>query len=133
MSNSGVVIPSDISKLLNERVGIWQPFDEAQSQFEEIDKLSSQVASINPGQIPVELTSEKTPPAEVAAAYHHFQAELVKIVEAQEHIKAYQTEIQKIENRQKTIAVLIGLAIIVFMAIAACGVLAIINSLLSNL
>jgi hypothetical protein len=133
MADSGVVIPEDISRIVNERANLWQRFEESQSQVSEIEKLASQVASSTPAQIPTELTSDKTPPAEVAAALQNFQGELTRINKGQEGIKAYQAEIKKIENQQLTIIIVVGLIIAAVLCIAAFGGLAIVNQILSNI
>ena len=126
MSSSSIIIPSGISTIINERVTLWQKFDEAQSQFNEIDKLASQVASSNPAQILSELTDEKTPPAEVTTALQNFQAELAIIGKARNDIKAYQAEIKKIKNQQMVIAVIViivGLITTVLLCSVAFGMI----------
>ena len=120
MSNSTVMIPSDVSTIISERVTLWQKFDEAQSQFNEIDKLASQVDSSNPAQIPPELTDGKTPPVEVAAALQNLQAELARIETAQNDIQAHQAEIKKIKNQQIAVVVLVVIVALIT-TIFLCG------------
>jgi hypothetical protein len=111
----------------------WNVYDAAQSQLGEMEKFSSQLANISPAQIPLELTSEKTPPAEIAVAHRNLRAELAKIAEAQNDIKAYQAEITRIESQRRTLIAIAVIVIIVFLCIAACGGLFVLNALLSSL
>jgi hypothetical protein len=133
MSDSGIVIPSDISDIISERVTVWEKFDEAQGQVAEMEKLSSQITVSNAAQIPAELTTDNTPPAEVAAAYRNFQAEMARIAKAQEGIKTYQAEIKKIEGQRTTMMILIGLGVVVLLGIMACGGFVVLNAILSSL
>ena len=132
MENSGIVIPSDIGKIVDERNTLWQKFDEAQQQFDEMNKLAPQILSSVAAQIPSELSGHKTPPLEIIAATQNFQAELTRIAKAQETIKAYQAEIKKVERQQLTTVVVVGMLIGVFLCFLAFGGIAIINSLFSR-
>ncbi|MBK9926321.1 MAG: hypothetical protein IPP66_13655 [Anaerolineales bacterium] len=132
MSNTGFVIPSDIRQILEERDKTWQEFDVAQDHVQEMEKRSSQVVIDNFAQLPTELTNEKTPPAEIAAAYQNFQTEMAKISQAQESIKVYQAEIKKIQSQRTTRAILIGIGIVIILAIAVCAGSAIINAIISS-
>jgi len=133
MSNSGIVVPSDISQILSERANTWGQFDQAQNQLTEMEKLSSQIVASSLAQIPTELTSEKTPPAEVAAAYQNFQAEMARIAKAQEGIKTHQAEIKKIEGQRTTMMILIGLGVVLLLGIVACGGFSLLSAILSSL
>jgi hypothetical protein len=98
-----------------------------------MEKLSSQISASTAAQIPAELTTDKTPPAEIAAAYQNFQAEMARIAKAQEGIKTYQAEIKKIEGQRTTMMILIGLGVVVLLGIMACGGFAVLNAILSSL
>ncbi len=116
MANSGLVFPNELGRTVSERATLWQKFDESQSQVGEIEKLASQVASSTPAEIPSELTGDKTPSAEVAAALHGLQAELVEISKAQASIKAYENEIQRLKaERQKVIAIASAVIVIIIL------------------
>jgi hypothetical protein len=132
MENSDMVIPSDIGKIVDERNTLWQKFDEAQHQFDEMNKLAPQIASSVAAQIPSELTGHKTPPLEVIAAAQNFQAELTRIAKAEETIQAHQTEIKKVESQQLTTVVVVGILIGAFLCFLAFGGIAVINSIFSN-
>ncbi len=132
MENSGIVIPSDIGKIVDERNTLWQKFDEAQHQFDEMNKLAPQISSSVAAQIPSELTGHKTPPLEVIAAVQNFQAELARIAKAQETIKLHQAEIKKVESQQLITVVVVGILIGVLLCFLAFGGIAFINSLLSR-
>lgn len=119
MVNSGVVLPADINSILNERATLWQTFDEAQSQFSEINQLSSLIVTSIPAQIPSELTDEKTPPAEVAAALRNLQAELARIAESTKGTKAHETEIRRLKNRQKVLVIIAGAIIVTTLCLVA--------------
>lgn len=133
MADSGIIIPTELSKIISERTTLWQKFEETQSQFKEMEKLASQVASSTPVQVPSELTSDKTPPAEVAAALQNFRGELARISKSQEDIKAYQAEIKKIENQQLTLVIVVGIVLAIVLCIAAFGGIAIVSAILSTL
>jgi hypothetical protein len=133
MVDSDLVIPNEIGKIVNERATLWQRFEESQSQFNEIEKLASQFASSTSAQIPSELTSEKTPPAEVTAALQNFKGELARISKGQEGIKAYQAEIKRIKDQQLAIIIVVGLVITAVLCVAAFGGIAIVNEILSNI
>lgn len=113
MTESSVVIPPDINHVISERATLWQKFDEAESQFSEINKLTShQIASSTPAPIPSELTDEKTPPAEVAIALKNLQTELSLISKSTESIEDYEIEIQQIEKNRRT-AIVIGVVLMI--------------------
>lgn len=133
MANSGIIIPTEISNLISERTALWQKFEEAQSQFNEMEKLASQIASSTPAQIPSELTNDRTPPAEIATALQNLQMELVRMGKGQDSIKGYQAEIKKIESQQLTIVIAVGLLIAVVLSIMALGGISIVVVLLSNI
>jgi hypothetical protein len=133
MANSGIILPTEISNLVSERTTLWQKFDEAQSQFNEIEKLASQIASSTPAQIPSELTNDRTPPAEVVAALQNLQMELMRISKGQDTIKGYQAEIKKLESQQLTIVIAVGLLIAIVLSIIALGGILIAVVLLSNI
>jgi len=118
MANSGIVIPNEINKILSERASLWERLDKAQSQFKEMEGLSSQVASSTPAPILPELTDEKTPPSEVAAALQNFQSELARINKGKESISAYQAEIKRIETQQLITVIVVG----VIIAIVLCAI-----------
>lgn len=130
MENSGIIIPSDIGKIVDERNALWQKLDEAQRQFDEMNKLAPQVSSSIAGQISSELTGHKTPPTEVIAAAQNFHAELARIAKTQETIKAHQAEIKRVERQQLTIIIVVGVIIALFLCFLVFGGAAVIGSLL---
>ena len=119
MADSDIVIPTEINEIVSERATLWHKFDEAQSQFNEIEKFASQVTSSTPAQVPSELASARTPPDEVAAALQNFQAELARISKGQEGIKTYQAEIKKIENQQLIAMIVVGVVIAIILCVVA--------------
>ncbi len=133
MADSGIVITYEISKILDERADLRQELDNTRNQFTELEKLASQVASSIPAQIPAELTSTKTPPAEIAAALQYFQSELTRINKAQEAIRVYQAEINELENKQRMIVVVIGVIIAIVLLAIAFGGMDFITSMMSNI
>jgi hypothetical protein len=132
MADSGIVIPYEISKILNDRAGLWQRLDEAQRQFDELDKLDSLIKATMLAQLPPELTSEKTPPAEIAAALKNIQAELARIDKSQESIRAYQAEIKFIEKKQLITVIVVGVIMVFILGAIVFGGIAIINSMMEN-
>ena len=132
MADSGIVITYEISKILDERASLRQELDNARNQFTELEKLASQVASSTSAQIPDELTSTKTPPAEIAAALQYFQFELTRINKAQEDITVYQAEINELEYKQRIIVVVFGVIIALVLLAIAFGGMDLINSMMSN-
>ena len=132
MADSSIVIPNDINKILSERASVWRNWDEAQSQFKEMEKLSSQVASSTPTQIPSELTNEKNPAAEITAASQNFQTELARINKGQEGIKAYQAEIKRIETQQLVTVIVIGIIVAIVLCVVVFGGISVLSSILSG-
>jgi hypothetical protein len=133
MADSGIVITYEISKILDERASLRQELDNARNQFTELEKLVSQGTSSIPAQIPAELTSTKTPPAEIAAALQYFQLELTRINKAQEAIRGYQAEINEIETKQRVIVVVVGVIIAIVLLAIAFGGMDLITSVMSNI
>lgn len=131
MANSGIVIPSEINKILSERTSLWGSLDQAQAQFKEMENLSPQVASSTPSSIPPELTDDKTPPSEVAAALQNFQSELARINKGKETIGAYQAEIKRIENQQLVTVIVVGVIIAIVLCAIVFGGISLLNSLMS--
>lgn len=131
MSNSGIVIPNEINKILSERASLWAKLDQAQSQFKEMEGLSSQVASSNPSQILPELTDEKTPHSEIAASLQNFQSELARINKGKESISAYQAEIKRIETQQLITVIVVGVIIAIVLCAIVFGGISFLNSLMS--
>jgi hypothetical protein len=113
MADSGVVIPSEISEVIEERVVLWQQLEKSQNQFRKIEKLASPVASSTPTQIASELTSDGTPPAEITVALHNLKEELARIDEAEDDIEEYQNEIEEIQRLWTIVIVTIVIAMII--------------------
>jgi succinate dehydrogenase/fumarate reductase flavoprotein subunit len=113
MANSSVVIPAEISKVVEERVALWQQLEKAQSQFSEIDKMGSSVVSSTPAEIESELKSVGTPPAEIAAALHNLKKELNKITAAEDDIKKHHNEIRDIQSFWTIVIVAVVVATII--------------------
>lgn len=132
MADSDIIIPMGIRDIIEERAALWKNFDDAQSQLAEMEKMSSQMAPSAVARIPDELSREKTPFSEIAAAHQSFRTELTRIAQSQESIKTYQAEIKKIEQHQKTIAILVGLGIAVVLGILACGGFYVLSLILNN-
>lgn len=132
MANSGIVIPSEINNILSERTSLWGSLDQAQSQFKEMENLSSQVASSTPSSIPPELTDDKTPPSEVATALQNFQSELTRINKGKETISAYQAEIKRIETQQLVTVIVVGVIITIVLCAIVFGGMSLLNSLMSQ-
>jgi hypothetical protein len=129
MAESDIVIPSDVNKIITERVTLWERFDKSQSEINEMNSKNEPIAVSTPAQIPGELSTEKTPPAEIAAAYQLFQAELAKIGQFQNTIKEYQSEIKKIEDQQKLIITIAVIGAIILVVVVACLGISLLSSL----
>jgi hypothetical protein len=133
MANTAVVIPNEINGILNERANIWTKLNSAQSQFKELEKLSSQILpGSSPAEIPAELTNEKTPPSEIAAALQNLQAELEISKKAQENIRACEAEINRIKQQRMIVTIVVGIILAIFVCAVVFGGISFINSLLSN-
>lgn len=122
MADSGFVIPSELGRIVNERATLWQSFDASQSQLGEIERLAHEVASSTPAEIPSELTSDKTPVAEVAAALQNLQAELAEISKAQANIQAHEAEIQRLKAERQKILIIAVIAIVVVVLVVLYSV-----------
>lgn len=129
MTNSGFLIPADIGAVVSERTQIWKQIDDAQSQFNDMEKQAAQFSSITPAPIPSELSTESTPPAEVAMAVKGFRDELTQIGKHQEEIKAHQAEIAKIKSQQTTTFIIAGIVIAIVLCFVVFGGMGIINSI----
>lgn len=127
MANSGIIIPNEINAILSERASLWEKLDQSQSQFKEMEDLSLQVASSTPSQIPSELTAEKTPPSEIAAALQNFQSELDCIKKGNESISAYQAEIKRIETQQLITVIVGGVILAIVLFAIVFGVISLLN------
>jgi hypothetical protein len=133
MANIAVVIPNEINRILNERANIWNKLIESQTQFKELEKLSAYLQpGSSPAEIPSELTDEKTPPSEIAAALQSFQAELEVIQKAQEDIKIYEAELNRIKRQRMIVGIVVGLILAILVCAAVFGGVSFIKSLLSR-
>ena len=117
MADSGLVIPSELGRIVSERTSLWQRFDASQSQISEIEGLAHEVASSTPAEIPSELTSDKTPVAEVTAALQGLQAELAEISKAQASIQAHEAEIQRLRAERQKILMIAVIAIVIIVLV----------------
>ena len=111
MTESGFVIPNNILKIVNERVDIWEKFDHARKQFEDMQKLNAQVLDGPVAPLPSALTEEKTPPSEIASALVKLREEMNLISDKQATIDAYQDEISRIEQQRTTLLIIAGAVI----------------------
>lgn len=133
MKDSDIIVPPHIGKILTERATLWQKFQEAKSQSNELDKLASRLVPSTPAQIPPELTAEGTPPAEVSSALQLLRREFNSILRTHSDIETYKAEIKRIERRQLILYMVIGLIIVVVLCIAAYVGITIVNTILSNI
>lgn len=118
MADSGLVIPSELGRIVSERATLWQRFDASQSQIGEIEKLAHEVSSSTPAEIPSELTGDKTPVAEVAAALQGLQSELAEISKAQASIQTHEAEILRLKaERQKILMIAVIVIVIIVLVV----------------
>jgi hypothetical protein len=131
MANITVVIPNEINKILNERANIWNKLVEAQTQFKELEKLSAQIIpGSSPAEIPPELTEEQTPPSEIAAALQNLQAEMEITKKAQEDVRIYEAELNRIKRQRMIVGIFVGLILAILVCAAVFGGISFIKSLL---
>ena len=97
MSDSGITVPVDISKLLDERVRVWEDYDQAQSKAKEINQLSLRLSTETPVSIADKL-SDGLPPHEIAESLRLLQVELDGIAKARADVESYHKKIQEIRT-----------------------------------
>ena len=132
MAETDIVIPSDVNKIITERVVLWERFDKSQREINEMNSRNAPLAVSTPAQIPAELSNEKIPPAEIAAAYQLVQGELARIEQYQNANKGYEAEIKKIEDQRKLIITIVVIVAIILVVIVACLGISLLSSLLSH-
>lgn len=130
MADSGVVIPSEIQKVVGERTSLWKDFDKTQKTFAELEDLAQQVSQHQPATIPRALSDAKTPPAEISAASQKFHLEFKNIAKSQADIRTYQEEIDKIKQRRLIITIVVSLIAIGILCAIGSGVISLINTYL---
>jgi hypothetical protein len=97
MSNSGVLVPDDLNKALNERAEIWRGLDAARANM---DKINSHVSKVgeNMGAAPIApLTQQSTPPTEIFHALQQVEGEVSAINQAEQKIQEFSAEIERLK------------------------------------
>ncbi len=54
MPNLDIIIPADISKLIDEREKVWEDYDKAEARSKEINQLASRLGT----EIPASITAK---------------------------------------------------------------------------
>jgi hypothetical protein len=116
MSNSNIIIPSDLSTLISERERILQGADHSARWVAELNQLSSQVADCPPAVLQAAFSQEHTPPAELASVLPVLKNELENINRLRADIAGCQMEIQQIQKRDKTI-VIVGVVVAILLIV----------------
>jgi hypothetical protein len=119
--------------MINERMSIWQKYDESQQQLKVMQEHASDLDASNTSPITSELSVDHTPPAEIAAAFQGFQLEIRNIQKYQENINVLQEEIKNAESHRLTILIITGIVIFGFLCVLALGGFTLISALLSSI
>lgn len=119
-----ILIPGEISEIIDERTRILKELNEAKNTAAQLHKHSSQIAHDATSadiseQIPSLLTTEGTPPAELAATLTSLETEFEKIGNAQAGIRTYEGQIQREKEKRRNLLIGAGIAAIVVIALLA--------------
>lgn len=118
-----LLIPSDISEIIDEQVRILKNFDEANNKSTQLHKHSSHIVhdvtdADTSEQIPTQLSEDGTPPAELMVALTSLEAELEKIAKAQAAIRTNEGEIRRGIETRRNLIIGVGFVIIVVITLA---------------
>ncbi len=112
MQQSAITIPPEYVQLIEERKRIRVASLESRQQADMLEQLADRISAPETSEDLAPLTSQATPPQEVAAALLKLEEELAHIKQTEAHIQQHQTSIEKIKQR----------AIILMVALIGCGV-----------
>ncbi|MBP0013401.1 MAG: hypothetical protein J7545_14800 [Roseofilum sp. SBFL] len=99
-----------ISTIIEDRSQIWQKYDQASQQQQELASYSGQFNDINTSEnIPL-LTDAGTPPDELAASVWQLKQYSDQIKQSQANIEQYQTEIAAVK---KQFFIIVGIAVLI--------------------
>ena len=116
-TDSGVIIPSAMSELVDARNAIWDQNDKSQTQAAALKKLAGQIPG-GAASIALEpLTKGNTAPAELAAALPQLEQELAHVREIQTAIQERHTEIARLKNQATMIVIGVVVTIVVVLII----------------
>lgn len=116
MSNPHIIIPSDLSALINERERIWQAANYSAQNVAELNQLASLIADCPPAVLQSTFTQERTPSAEIASVLPALKNELETINRLRADIAGRQVEIEQIKKRDRTI-IIVAAAVVVLLLI----------------
>ena len=112
MQQSPITIPPEYIQLIEERKRIRQAGVESQRQADMLEQLADSISAQDTPAALAPLTSQATPPQEVAAALLKLEEELAHIKQTEAHIQQHYTTIGKIKQR----------TLILMVALIGCGV-----------
>jgi len=129
MSDSGLIMPSDLLDVMEKHNDIWSNFDLAIQDRNKFNSCSRQVAEIEFSTPITELFPDNILPAELSAALGQFESELQRISkieldirDSQEGIRLERERIRR--NRIITIVIIVVVvAVIAYAALNGMGVL----------
>ena len=102
MSNSSVVIPPDLSRLIADREKVWLEFDRSQQLSAELTDLSSHVPECAPANLQLHFGASSTPPAELETLLPMLKEKLVAAHKLHAEVQACHAEIEAIKRQEKT-------------------------------
>ena len=118
MSQSPIIIPPEYVQLIEERKRIRQAFADSRHQRDMLAQLSDRISAQDTPEALAPLTSEATPPQEVAAALLRLEQELSQIKQTKARIQEHYAAIEKIRQRARILTfVLIGSSVVLASAL----------------
>ena len=118
MSQSPIIIPPEYVQLIEERKRIRQALADSRHQTDMLAQLSDRISAQATPEALAPLTSEATPPQEIAAALLRLEQELSQIKQTEARIKEYHATIEKVRQRARTLMfVFIGISIVLASAL----------------
>jgi hypothetical protein len=114
MADSGVVVTNDLARLIDAHNTLWEQFDASSAHAAKLRELAGNFPNFDSAPPIAALSSENTPPSELAASLNLVQRELKSAGEITAAINAQHEQIRKVKAQAQFILVsLVILAILV--------------------
>lgn len=117
MSNSNIIIPSELSKVLNEREKVLTNIERAQSLVGELGRLSSSIPECKPAGVQLQSPPENTPLTQIELALPLVKNEIATINKLKAEVKGCEDKIKNIHRKEKLIITISISAIIMIIII----------------
>ncbi|MBZ0291582.1 MAG: hypothetical protein K8L99_03350 [Anaerolineae bacterium] len=103
-----IQLPPEVQHIVSDRNKIWQDFDAAKGQANELNKHAQSVGSGKTGTVKQPLTQSDDPRAEVNAVMMEVNKQMGELSRVEGEIKSTRDQIQSIQDKANRMMMMIG-------------------------